>query len=78
MTKKLNTNIYKNIPINMQIYTEIKHKYINSVPTNAYIDKLDEIDNKYHNIYHSTIKMKSVDVKSGTYLAFDMENWCRF
>ena len=62
----------------MQIYTEIIYKYMNSVPTNAYIDKLDEIDNKYHNIYHSTIKMKSVDVKSGTYLAFDMENWCRF
>ena len=58
----------------MQIYTEIIYKYMNSVPTNAYIDKLDEIDNKYHSIYHSTIKMKSVDVNSGTYLAFDMEN----
>ena len=32
-----------------------------------YIDKLDVI-NKYNNIYHSTIKMKPVDVKSSTYI----------
>ena len=33
-----------------------------------YIDKLDDIVNTYNNTYHSTIKMKSVDVKSSTYL----------
>ena len=27
-----------------------------------YIDKLDNIVNKYNNTYHSTIKMKPVDV----------------
>ena len=27
-----------------------------------YIDKLDDIVNKYNNIYHSTIKMKPVDL----------------
>ena len=32
-----------------------------------YIDKLDDIVNKYNNTYHSTIKMKPVDVKSNTY-----------
>ena len=32
-----------------------------------YIDKLDNIVNKYNNTYHSTIKMKSVDVKNITY-----------
>ena len=32
-----------------------------------YIDKLDYIVNKYNNTYHSTIKMKPVDVKSSTY-----------
>ena len=31
-----------------------------------YIDKLDDIVNKYNNIYHSTIKIKPVDVKSNT------------
>ena len=32
-----------------------------------YIDKLDDIVNKYNNTYHSTIKMKTVDIKSSTY-----------
>ena len=41
---------------------------MNSVSKNVYIDKLDDIVNKYHNTYHSTIKMKSVDVKSTTYI----------
>ena len=34
----------------------------------VYIDKLDDIVNKYNNTYHSTIKMKPVDVKSNTYI----------
>ena len=33
-----------------------------------YIDKLDDIVNKCNNTYHKTIKMKSVDVKSNTYI----------
>ena len=33
-----------------------------------YIDKLDDIVNKYSNTYYSTIKMKPVDVKSSTYI----------
>ena len=32
-----------------------------------YIDKLDDIVNKYNNTYHSTIRMKTVDIKSSTY-----------
>ena len=39
-----------------------------SVSKNVYIDKLDDIVNKYNNTYHSTIKMKSVDVKLNTYV----------
>ena len=35
---------------------------------NAYIDKLDNIVNKYDNSYNSTIKMKPVDVKWNTYI----------
>ena len=38
-----------------------------------YIDKLDAIINKY-NTYHSTIKMKPVDVKSSTYIDSGTEN----
>ena len=33
-----------------------------------YIDKLDDMVNKYDNAYHRAIKMKSVDSKSSTYI----------
>ena len=39
-----------------------------SISKNVYIDKLDNIVNKYNNTYHSTIKMKPTDVKSNTYI----------
>ena len=44
------------------------YKYMTSVSKNVYIDKLDDIVNKYNNTYHSTIKMKPVDVKINTYI----------
>ena len=44
------------------------YKCMISVPKNVYIDKLDDIVNKYNNTYHSIIKMKPVDVKSNTYI----------
>ena len=39
-----------------------------------YIDKLDEIVDKYNNTYHRTIKMKPVDIKPCIYIAFNKEN----
>ena len=45
-----------------------------SVSKNVYIDILDEIVNKYNNTYHSTIKMKPVDIKSSTYTDFGIED----
>ena len=41
------------------------------VSKNVYIGKLDDIGNKYSNKYHSTIKIKPVDVKSSTYIDFN-------
>ena len=38
-----------------------------SVSKNVYIDKLDDMFNRYNNTYHSIIKIKPVDVKSKTY-----------
>ena len=35
---------------------------------NVYIDKLDDVVNKYNYTYHTTIKMKHVDVKPITYI----------
>ena len=34
------------------------YKYMTSISKNAYIDKLDDIVNKYYNTYQSKIKMK--------------------
>ena len=44
------------------------YKYMTLVSKNVYIDKLDDMVNKYNNTYHSTVKMKPVDVKSSTYI----------
>ena len=44
-----------------------------SVSKNVYIDKLYDIINKYNKIYHKTIKMEPVDVKSGTYFESSKE-----
>ena len=50
------------------------YKYMTSISKNVYIDKLDNIANKYNNIYHSTIKMKPLDVKSNTILTLLKRN----
>ena len=38
------------------------YNYMRSTSKNVYIDKLDDIINKYNNIYLSTIEMNPVDV----------------
>ena len=43
------------------------YKCMTSISKNVYIDKLDDIVNKYNNTYNTTIKIKPVDVKSSTY-----------
>ena len=43
------------------------YKYMTSISKNMYIDKLDDIVNKYNNTYHSIINMKTVDVKLSTF-----------
>ena len=40
----------------------------------VYIDKLDDIVNKYNNTYHRTIKMKPVDVKPIIYIDLKENN----
>ena len=50
------------------------YKYMNSILENVYINKLDDIVNKYNNTYHRTTKMKPADVKSSTYFDFNKEN----
>ena len=49
------------------------YKYMTSISKNVYIDKLDDIVKKYNNTYHTSIKMKPVDVKDNTYIDFKKE-----
>ena len=49
------------------------HKYMTSISKNVYIDKLDDILRKYNNTYHTSTKMKHVDVKDNTYIDFKKE-----
>ena len=39
------------------------YKYLALISNNMYIDKLDDINNKYNSTYHRTIKLKPVDAK---------------
>ena len=48
-------------------------KYMTSISRNVYIDKLDDIVRKHNNTYHTSIKMKPVDVKDNTYINFKKE-----
>ena len=49
------------------------YKYITSISKNVYINKLDDIVDEYYNTYHTTIKMKPIDVKDNTYINADKE-----
>ena len=42
------------------------YNYMISISKNVYIDKLDDVVNKYNNTFHSTDKMEPVDLKSNT------------
>ena len=53
--------------------TKIYKYRTSSISKNVYIDKLDDIVNVNHNTYHTTIKMKPVDVKDNKYIDFKKE-----
>ena len=39
-----------------------------SISKNVYIDKLDDIVNKYNNTYHRAVKIKAPDLKPSRYI----------
>ena len=48
-------------------------KYRTSKSKKVYVDKLDDIVNKYNDTCHRTIKMKPIDVKDNTYINIGKE-----
>ena len=52
---------------------KIYNKNMTSISKNVYIDQLDGKVKKYNNTYHSTVKMKLVDVNSSTYINYSKE-----
>ena len=44
-----------------------------AISKNVYIDKLDDIVKKCNNTYHTTIKMKPIEVENNTYFDFKKE-----
>ena len=54
------------------------YKCFTSVSKNVYIDKLDDIANRYDNTYHTTIKMRPIDLKPNTCIDSGKKNvWKR-
>ena len=49
------------------------YKFMTSISKNVYINKLDDIVDEYNNTYHTTIKMKPIDVKNNTCINADKE-----
>ena len=49
------------------------YKYMTSISKNVYINKLNDIVKEYNNKYHTSIKMKPVDVMDNTYIDFKKE-----
>ena len=49
-------------------------KLIKKIKKNVYIDKLDDIVNKYNNTYHSAIKINPTDVQSSRSIDSSNEN----
>ena len=40
----------------------------------VYFDVLGNIVDKYNNLYHSTIKLKPIDVKSNSYTGYNVDS----
>ena len=53
---------FKNLLLLKKVY-----KYMISISKNVFINKVDDIAQKYNCTYHSTIKIIPVDVKSNTF-----------
>ena len=60
----------------MRTWKDKNYKYVTSISKKIYIyiDKLDDIVNKYNNTYHRATIMKPLDVNPSIYNDFNKEN----
>ena len=50
------------------------YKHMTAVSKNVYFDFLDDIVKNHNNTYHTTIKMKPIDVKSDSYAEYNVDS----
>ena len=50
------------------------YKHVTAVSKYLYFDILNDIVNKYNNSYLRTIKMKPIDVKSDSYVEYNVDS----
>ena len=49
-------------------------KQMTAISKNVYFDVLDDIENKYNNTVHKTIKMKAIDVTDDSYVEYSEDS----
>ena len=50
------------------------YKHMTTVSKNVYFDILNDLVEKYNNTYHRTIKIKPIDVKSDSYVEYNVDS----
>ena len=50
------------------------YKHMTAISKNVHFDVLDDIADEYNNTYHSSIKMKPIDVKDGSFAEYNEES----
>ena len=68
MARKNDIEMYSKYNEGKSVVAERSIRTLYVTLKNVYINNLNDIVSKYNNTYHSKIKMKSVDVKSKTYI----------
>ena len=72
--KCIQYTVKENLLLLKDLKTKI-YKYMTSASKNVFTDKLDDIVNKYNNTYHTTFKMKPVDVENNIYILTLVKNF---
>ena len=50
------------------------YKHMTTVSKKVYFDILNDLVEKYNNTYHRTIKIKPIDVKSDSYVEYNVDS----